>query len=481
MRAVLVGCVSFLVGLLVLGVFTRLSPAQTTMDPKRFVVVFEDEVIPPDAARLIETAGGRLIETLPEVGIGMAVSDDPYFMSSLANSALVRVVGEEPIRVLSSEAGLVAESNLCAPLPECAPVPGVDNLYFSNQWHIRRVRADLAWAITTGIPKTGPKIVVAVIDNGVARNHPDLSPNVVFTGCFWSRSPEPGCSTYPNAPTVAASHGTFVAGIIAAAFGHGRTVGVGPNLGLASYNVFEPDSSLAHDGSIWAAMLDATVNPLVKARVINLSLGELIDCPRHDEGSKVGFDAAMWTAWNRVVQMVTRKGVTIVASAGNTGRNLNGCAAHIPSDLPLVIGVGATGIRPNPEFPQLGAFDVRASYSDFGAPVSLVAPGGDCGPRATGCQNGYMVVSTAARTNSTCGMTESCQPIWITGSGTSFAAPHVAGVAGLILSQNPSLNPRQVAVILKRTAQPLGDRQQFGHGMVDAAAAVDAATAAVAP
>src|SRR5207247_4020577 len=115
---------------------------------------------------------------------------------------------------------------------------GCDILDVASQGHCRRMRADLAWAITTVIPKTGPKIVVAVIDNGVARNHPDLSPNVVFTGCFWSRSPEPGCRTYPNAPTVAASHGTFDAGIIAAAFGHGRTVGVGPNLGLASYNVF---------------------------------------------------------------------------------------------------------------------------------------------------------------------------------------------------------------------------------------------------
>ena len=49
-----------------------------------------------------------------------------------------------------------------------------------------------------------------------------------------------------------------------------------------------------------------------------------------------------------------------------------------------------------------------------------------------------------------------------------MAAPHVAGVAGLIADENPRANPHQIASILTRTAENLGDRQAFGHGMVNA-------------
>src|SRR5690606_24115143 len=75
--------------------------------------------------------------------------------------------------------------------------------------------------------------VVAVIDTGVASNHPDLAPNLLYAACY---AVEWECSAYPDLHY----HGTHVAGTIAAAFGHGRAVGVGPDLGLASYNVFEP-------------------------------------------------------------------------------------------------------------------------------------------------------------------------------------------------------------------------------------------------
>ena len=150
--------------------------------------------------------------------------------------------------------------------------------------------------------------------------------------------------------------------------------------------------------------------------------------------------------------------------------------------------MGATGIRPGPLFPQEGAFDVKAYYANFGAALTLVAPGGDCGPANPRCippilasQVPFFVQSTGVMPAAACAATASCPIGYVRDIGTSFAAPHVAGVAGLILSQNPGLNPHQVAAILKRTAQPLGDRQEFGHGMVDAAAAVDAATAVSTP
>ncbi|TMJ06495.1 MAG: hypothetical protein E6H01_01475 [Bacillati bacterium ANGP1] len=484
MRAVIVGCVSFLVGLLVSGVFPHAAPAQTAGTQGRFVVVFAGSQIPPGAGRLIEAAGGRVAQVFPEVGIAVAVSDSAAFPNTLSRSGLVQAVGEDRVRQLPDASATEVESDggLTEPAattcPPTCPAPGVDDLYFLRQWHLRRIRADAAWTVTTG----SSDIVVAVIDNGVASNHPDLG-HLVFNSCFWTR-PD-ACRPYPSIPfTQGGSHGTEVAGIIGATFSGGRVVGVGPNLSLANYNVFEIDSAtgqpVAFESSIWAAMRDATLNPLVNARVINLSVGELIVFPQKE--------AALWTAWNRVAEFVTRHGVTIVASSGNEGMSLNGPVAHVPSDLPSVIGVGATGIRPGPLFPQEGAFDVKAYYANFGAALTLVAPGGDCGPANPRCiapilasQVPFFVQSTGVMPAAACAATASCLIGYVRDIGTSFAAPHVAGVAGLILSQNPGLNPHQVAAILKRTAQPLGDRQEFGHGMVDAAAAVDAATAVSTP
>jgi len=496
MRAVVVGCVSLLVGLLVLAGFPQSSPAQTADTGKRFVVVFGGTKIPPGARALIEAAGGTLARTFPEIGIAVAVSASAAFPSTLSQSGLVQAVGEDRAREFPDASLAEPDTVTCPPTCPVPPDPNPkgprhDDFYFSRQWHIRRVRADEAWAVTTG----SSQIVVAVIDDGVASNHPDLG-HLVFNSCFWTKPLT--CSSYPIIPfALGGSHGTQVAGIIGATFDGGRVVGVGPNLSLANYNVseIEIDSqghphNVAFDTSIWAAMMDAALNPVVKARVINISLGEYAIFPHQKEcretlgRSQCG--AALRAAWNRVAEFVTRQGVTIVASAGNNAVNLNGPIAHLPSDLPSVIGVGATGIRPAPLFPQAGAFDVKPFYANTGAALTLVAPGGDCGPDNAQCtgtilteQLLFFVQSSGVMPAAACA--PSCPVAHVRDIGTSFAAPHVAGVVGLMLSQNPSLSPQQVAAILKRTAQPLGDRQEFGHGMVDAAAAVDAATAAVAP
>ena len=133
----------------------------------------------------------------------------------------------------------------------------------------------------------------------------------------------------------------------------------------------------------------------------------------------------------------------------------------------------ATGIRPLPEYPQEGAFDVLADYSNWGASITLVAPGGDLGPDPAPVPPWFYYYMTASvLVDPACAATEDCPVGYALFGGTSGASPHVAGVAGLIIDQNPGLNPHQVRAILKRTAENLGDRQLFGHGMVDAYAAV---------
>jgi lantibiotic leader peptide-processing serine protease len=115
-----------------------------------------------------------------------------------------------------------------------APTAADDLFNAGLVWGVERVHAPEAWARgVTGSHNT----VVAIIDTGIASNHPDLAPNIVHMDCFVSTGSQASgdCLAYPSL----SDHGTHVAGTVAAAFGGGRVVGVGPNLGLAGYNTFE--------------------------------------------------------------------------------------------------------------------------------------------------------------------------------------------------------------------------------------------------
>jgi subtilisin family serine protease len=423
------------------------SAARAQGPLKRYLINFRGNGIPADAAARVQAAGGQLVRVLPQVGIAVAVSGNPAFANAIGGA---ESVGPVTARALPRDTVASAQ-------PDAGPTD-VDTYYQAYQWDIRRVGADVAWnAGRTGSHST----VVAIIDTGVAWNHPDLAENVVFHSCYVSTgdSSTGACLDYPSLHW----HGTHVTGTVAAAFGGGRAVGVGPNLGIASYNVFEfiPEEGrvAAYDDSIWAAMIDAANRGF---KVINMSLGALYEKK----------DSAAWTAWKRVADYINQRGVTSVAAAGNESANLNGVTSALPGDLPGVIGVGATGIRPQPIFPQPNFYDVLAFYSNYGAPVDIVAPGGDCG-EATDCTGSvpnyflYFVFSDYVTPSPTCAATASCPVSYAWAIGTSMAAPHVAGAVGLLLNQNPGLSPNQVKARLKQSAENIGSRQQFGHGMLD--------------
>lgn len=443
----------------------------------RYVVLFRNDNVPADAARIIEAAGGRLIKTFPSAGIGIVLSSNPDFTSALTFSTPVDSVSSARYRPLPGKTAF----------PGGVVTPADD--FFSYQWNIRRVKADKAWRITRGSHKT----TVAVIDTGVAWNHPDLKSNVVYAACFtsagscaWKAAPEScRCSPYPDLDP----HGTAVASVIAASSAGGKMVGVGPGLAIAGYNVFEliaPDGipqEFSYDDSVWSAMFDAAERGY---RVMNISLGDVYD--RSDDTTTI-------KAWKRVVREIIRDGVTIVASAGNEGLRLGGQTVHIPSDLPGVISVGATGIRPEPVYPMAGSYDVAAFYSNFGRPIDLVAPGGDYGSDdlinfppnwyefgilTAFVWPGYSFTAdsspllglTTVTPDPDCIAKASCQTDYFWANGTSMAAPHVAAVAGLILTRFPYFNNLFVSTILKTTAERLGNQPHFGSGMVDAYRAV---------
>lgn len=214
-------------------------------------------------------------------------------------------------------------------------------------------------------------------------------------------------------------HGTHCAGIAAAAANNGQgVIGVGGNVSIMPVKVLGAGATEATiaDGVIWAADNGA--------HVATMSLGLYRRSP----------------VFERALQYALDKGVTLTASAGNNNaENDPEKYPHLPSTHPGVIEVAATDSN-----------DQKASFSNFGKTVSVAAPGVNILSTLPGGKYGAK-------------------------SGTSMAAPHVAGLAGLIISKNPGIKPAQVKRIIEASAKDFGAPgfdPIFGHGRADALAAV---------
>jgi hypothetical protein len=286
--------------------------------------------------------------------------------------------------------------------------------FAAKQWYLVE---DNAWSYWTAPPQLYP-VKVAVIDSGVDGTHPDLVGRVVLAKSFVGGSP------YRDDD----GHGTFVAGEIAANPFNGLGIaGLAFNARLLVAKVVQNDGTVSVPGEV-AAIRWAVDNG---ARVINLSLGGVRDPlnPRLDTYSPLEQAA---------IDYAVAKGVVVVAAVGNgpqspaTPWNFAG----YPAALPHVIGVSA--LRRDGSVPDYSNRD--AVYNDLAAPGDAMfstIPTNLIEDRA-GC---------ADVPYSDCGPFEFRSAI-----GTSFAAPQVAAAAALLLGQDPSLRPEQVAWLLERGA-----------------------------
>lgn len=279
---------------------------------------------------------------------------------------------------------------------------------FSDQWGLKTIQAPLAWDITSG--SSGVKI--AIVDTGIDKDHPDLSPKVdSWINYSSSRSSD---DLY--------GHGTHVAGIAAAITNNGLGVaGTGFNTHLLSVKVLD-DSGSGYTSSIANGITWAANNG---ARVINLSLGG-------GSTSKTLEDAINY-AWNN--------NVVVVCAAGNDGKSL----ALYPAYYQNCIAVAVTDEN-----------DQKTSWSNYGSWVDVAAPGLD-------------IYSTL--TNHKSKMTSTRNYGYA--SGTSMATPFVAGLAGLIFGENPSLTNVQVRSIIENTSDKIsGTGTYWVFGRINAYSAV---------
>jgi subtilisin family serine protease len=414
----------------------------------------------PSASLVLEAAGTdvtQLKQSLPEslrslVSDSLAIGQRVYLTLTFAKQQLEHVTKQ----LATAADRFVTEVNACR---DKQPGDATDHTTsrgswgqaYDDQWAIRRV------GILPGDYRfTLSPVVVAVIDTGLDWNHLDFDWRQL-----WSNPREVSGNgrdddqngfvddqlgwdfvENDNTPWDDDGHGTIVSGIIAAT--RGNRIGIDGINPAARIMVLRALDEFGHARAslIAKAIVYAADHG---ARIINLSVG----------------GATITRVECAAVEHARRKGVLIVAAAGNDAATLQDYA---PAGIPGVLTVAATDPA-----------DTRGVFSNWGPQVELAAPGIDVlslRARRTDTMRDIPGVTYLAGAN-----VVGSDRRYYRASGTSFAAPIVAGIASLLVSKDPSLTLEELERVLLHSARDIdvGGIDQFtGYGLVDAASALAA-------
>lgn len=476
-------------GVSLLGSVVALAPAAETAPPRpaqRMIVTFDR--MPQDAVALLRRAGVKRAALFPAARAAAIVGPRDSYRRLRLNRNVISLYPEITFEPLSYQTKVQT---------------GVDKV--------------LAGAPPLRSSYSGEGVTVAVVDTGIDTTHPDLDDRVVKNLNF-----EPSAvldpisdgdySRHYNESPVGFDdwgHGTAVAGILGgsgdAALGADDMRGVAPGASLVNLRGggaagLDPTDALGDsdplpedqdprqagvvETNLLAAfqwIIDHRNDPAFPGgiRVVSLSWGSANPRPR-----------PFLTALENILRTAVDSGIVIVVGAGNEGAAPGGRSSVLfPGNLPWLITVGAN-CKPGDQNDGVfcGPREV-ANFSSRGPEVDVVAPGVDVWapqsrtalvfpfpvpglwrphapdtayPRFPGAGDPVAEANNGLWYNWVC-------------SGTSCSTPHVAGVVSLMLEANPKLTHRRIERILQRTATDLGPEgfdSDYGHGEVDAVAAV---------
>lgn len=404
----------------------------------------------------VEAQGGQVVARYPQIGVAIVESDAGFPQRARRVRALQSVAED---RVL--EFGM-PETHPAADFAEAAANPpdsGDDDFYFDMQWGHDAVDAPEAWERTG---ERGAGVRVAILDSGIDCDHPDLVPNY-NAGLSTSFVDGEDVCDLP----AGFNHGTHVAGTVAAADNAFGTIGVAPEAEIVAVKVL---SAYTGSGSFESIIGGIVYAADIDADLVNMSLGVRGGLPvMADTHTLIG-------AVQRAVTYARQQGTTVIASAGNDAINFDtdtdpsgNRLIAFPGGLHGVIGVSATapegwGLSPMTDM------DLLAHYSSHGkGVVNFAAPGGDWDyPGNELCEIAGVVrfcyIFDYVFSTSNGG--------WSWASGTSMAAPHVTGVAALIVGANGgSMSPSALLSALTHGAEDIGDPgidELYGRGRVNA-------------
>lgn len=401
----------------------------------------------------VAAAGGVVVKSFPQIGVSVAESSNPDFASSISGVQAVarnmQVSGSEPVEQIA-----FADAY--------PPFTLDDDFFFDLQYGHTPVGAQEAWA--AGV--TGEGVRVFVLDDGIDSDHPDLAPNL-NVGLSTSFVPGQTFEYNENFPGDPFSHGSHVSGTIAAADNAYGTIGVAPDAELVMVKVLDSYTGSGDFDWIIEGILYAADNG---ADVINMSLGTIIPQGSGPDSAEI---AALRVAVNKAITYAHQQGAVVIVSAGNDALDLNapenaslinfeGYASHAVS----ISSVGPLGWATDP----LNAYYYyQSSYTNVGPEVDFAAPGGTFSyPGNEAC-----IVAGLVRPCWVFDLTFSTGSAggWYWSAGTSMAAPHAAGVAALIISENGGeMNPSHVIREMRQRAYDPdgpGASELFGYGVVN--------------
>jgi len=423
----------------------------------QYVLLARSNALPDRIEQNIVNSGGRIVATLPQIGV-MIVEGDAQFATQAKRVAGVQdVVEDVQLQFIDDfpSQNMVATEDVGNP-----PFSGDDDFFFDAQWDMDAIDAPEAW----NAGYRGAGVRVAVLDSGVDCTHPDLIPNLnVGLGASFVPG-ETACVT----PGYYFNHGTHVAGIIAAADNGFGIIGTAPEAEIVAVKVL---SEVTGGGSFGGIIQGIVYAADIDADVINMSLGVRGGVPHNIQGV-----ASLFVATQRAITYAYQQGTTVVASAGNDARDLDHDKSVIsfPGQLAHVITVSATAPIGWATDPGNIFLDNLASYSNYGqSGIHFAAPGGDFIYPG----NELCLIAGLVRPCWYWDLVFSDIPGgWSWAAGTSQAAPHVAGVAALIIGKSGgSMPPAQVEAALRQSADDLGKPGQddaYGHGRLNALRAV---------
>lgn len=467
-RSVLVLLVIVVVGML----SAQAVMAQSTL--REYIVFSRSETsVASNLRAQIAAAGGTVVRDLSGAGLLVVSSANPNFKTLVPVASAVipniRINWLEPDNVVSMD----VSNNVANP-----PTTGDDDFYLDLQWGHDAVNAFEAWE--DSLPGRGAGVRVAVLDEGIDRDQPDLAPNL---NQALSKSFVPGEDPFAQ-PGLFFNHGTHVAGTIAAADNAFGVVGVAPEAELVSVKVLSEFTGSGEFEWVLAGMLYAAD---IRADVINMSLGGLLDsrgeCDAPDNCYTAEDVVNYQRAFDRATRYANRRGTTVIASAGNSAIDFDAWENRYLVDLPAsargVIAISSFAPENWATDPENAVFELPASYTNAGREfVDFGAPGGDFD--YPGNENCSLTILGAPFV----------RPCWVfdgvfsTGTsdggisryywstGTSMAAPHASGVAAIIIGWNGgSMAPDLVYAELRRLSNNVGPETTtyYGHGTVSAA------------
>ena len=308
---------------------------------------------------------------------------------------------------------------------------------FSTSYNISNVSSIClakAWESTKGVG-----VKVAIIDDSFEVTHEDFGANIINTYNVSSDSSDVGNKTRYN------SHGTHTFSIMAALENDLGGVGIAPE---AEYILIQPDF---FDGALFDS--------------------EVIESFEHakNQGAQVisnswGSDDVSETL-ELEIKSIYDAGITVIFSVGNYGNDMDG-SINDESELPWVIGVGASSEEA-----------LITTYSNYGSNMDVIAPGGQNIGILSADEEGSAGDNRSGELN---GAINSNYHMF---KGTSGAAPQVAGVAALILSEYPTLTPAQIRDIIIKSADKIGGvtydangfNRYYAHGKLNAQRALELA------